>query len=163
MKDLKSQLADAFGVAVPAETEAAPVADSVPDILSADAHLRDPWMDRLRTLAATNSSVTLAREPKPGQARQVTDQLIRILKKSGRKREATELSRLRSDFNARRAKAAWGSIKQQFQGMGLSDKAYRGLKQGNADPLKVLQKLKKADSGELSTMGAKRLREYLNS
>jgi len=165
MKDLKSQLADAFGVAVPeaspAAAPAAPAADSLPDILAPDAHLRDPWLVRLRQLVAREPSVKLAPAPKPGQARQATDQLMSKLKKSGRKREAAELKRLRDDFLGRRDKAAWGAVKGRFKTLGLSDKAYRGLKQGSVDPLVVLGRLKKADSAALAAMGAKRLRDHL--
>ena len=162
MKDLKSQLADAFGVAVPAQPPQPP-ADEGPDILSDDAHLRDPWVARLRELAAQDRSVKLAPAPKFGQARQATDQLMSKLKKSGRKRECAELKRLRQDFVGRRDKAAWGAVKERFKALGLSDKAYRGLKQGSVDPLVVLGRLRKSDGQSLAAMGAKRLRDHLTA
>ena len=163
MKDLKSQLSALTGVAVP---EAAPAAAPPPTdpLLGEYAHLGDPWFQRLSALRVTISGAPkMSPRPKLGQARQVTDQLLKLLKKAGRKRDARDLAGLRAAFVSRRDKAAWSVIKARFTSMGLSEKAYRGIKQGKSDPLKVLAKLDRADPATLGGMGAKRLRELLTS
>lgn len=164
MKDLKSQLSEKFGVkpAIVGE-EAQSNAPSEPAILSENAHLESAWVTRLRSLIGrTLGAPDLAAEPKLGQARQVTDQLARLLKKAGRKRDAADLVQLRSDFYAKRDKAAWGLIKERFRRLDLPDKAYRSVKQSKSEPIAVLSRLKKADDAELRGMGAKRLRDYLS-
>jgi len=162
MKDLKSQLAERFGVQATPVEEAAPAAGGEPEILAEDAHLESTWLKRLRSFVDnTRGAPELAQSPKLGQARQVTDQLCKSLKKAGRKRDAADLLQLRSDFYTKRDKAAWGLIKQRFKKLGLSDKAYRGVKQGSSEPVPILNRLRKADDAELSGMGAKRLRDYL--
>ncbi len=131
-------------------------------MLADDAHLSDPWLERLRQLLPTvDRPPQLSRTPKLGQARQATDQLMGQLKKAGRRRELRELDALRKDFYARRDKAAWAAIKARFQELDLSDKAYRALKQTGADPMSALGRLSKASPEELQTMGARRLREHL--
>ena len=157
MSDLKSQLAAAFGM--PEPSPAAPAAD----ILAGGAHLSDPWLERLRALLSTvEDPPELARTPKLGQVRQATDQLMSRLKRAGRGREARELGALRKDFYARRDRAAWSAVKARFQELALSEKAYRALKQGGADPGAVLRRLDGAAPDALRGMGARRLREHLS-
>ncbi len=49
MKDLKSQLAERFGVQATPVEEAAPAAGGEPEILAEDAHLESTWLKRLRS------------------------------------------------------------------------------------------------------------------
>ncbi len=104
----------------------------------------------------------LAAQPKLGQVQQVSDQLIRSLKRSGRKRAAKELAQLRKTFEVKREKEAWSRIKERFTTLGLSERAYRGLKQGSIDPLKVWTRLRKLSDDELRELGGSRLREALS-
>jgi len=163
--DLKSQLAALTGVAPPPDEPPEPhPPPRVDPLLGEHAHLDEPWLGRLRALRATvPRAPALAARPRLGQARQVTDQLLRILKKAGRKREARELAGLRDAFYSRREKAAWAAVKGHFTELGLSEKAYRGLKQGRADPLKVWAKLERTDPEQLRALGAKRLRVLLEA
>ncbi len=161
MKDLRSALSQALGVPAPA-----PEADEAPRLagpLVEGAHLGSDWLVRLRAVHATVSGApTLAPEPKLNAARQVSDILVKRLKKAGRRREARELADLRDSWFARRDRAAWTAIKARFHELGLSDKAYRGLKQGGAEPLTVLARLERSEEGELVGLGARRLRELLS-
>ncbi len=159
MKDLRSQLAAALGQ--DASPEPAPAAGGV-DLLGPDAHLDDPWLERLRVLhRSIPGAPTLAPRPKLGQARQVTDQLLRSLKRSGRKGVAKDLGQLRKAFDAKRDKEAWRRTKERFGALGLSDKAYRALKQSGADAIAVWVKLDKSGDDALREMGATRLRDHL--
>ena len=48
-----------------------------------------------------------------------------------------------------------------FTTLGLSERAYRGLKQGSIDPLKVWARLRKLSDDDLRELGGSRLREAL--
>ncbi|MFT4621884.1 MAG: hypothetical protein ACI8PZ_000536 [Myxococcota bacterium] len=160
--DLKSQLAAAYGRKPPPEDAPAPAAPA--SALDDGAHLRDPWIELLRELVrSVPGSPALAKAPKLGQARQVTDQLVRSLKASGRKRVAKELGSARDAFMARRDKAAWGQIKARLTEAGTSAKAYRALKQSGDDPVALLGRLRRIPDDTLSGMGAARLRGALTS
>ena len=162
MKDLRSQLANAFGrdPSPAAAAEASP--DAGPDLLGDEAHLNDPWLAVLRDLVrSVPGAPALADRPKLGQARQVTDTLLRDLKRSGRKRAAKELAQLRKAFDTRREKEAWSRIKARFGEHGLPDRAYRSLKQGDTDPLVVWRRLRRLSTDELDGVGATRLRDLL--
>ncbi len=165
MSDLRSQLAAAFGR--PAEAPDEPAAASAPSgaapsILDDDAHLDTEWLTVLRRLRADlPGAPDLADRPKLAQARMVSDRLVKMLKKSGRKRDARQLAGLRDDFLARRDKAAWAAVKLRFNELGLSSKAYRSLKQVGADPQQALARLRNAPEEDLRSMGAARLRELL--
>ena len=160
MKDLRSQLANAFGRdPEPAVSETTSASS---DLLGPEAHLADPWLAMVRDLhRSVPGAPALSDRPKLGQARQVSDVLVRSLKKSGRKRVAKELAQLRKGFEGRREKEAWSRIKGRFTGLGLSEKAYRSLKQGTTDPLLIWAKLKKHSDDELRELGVARLREAL--
>lgn len=162
MSDLRSQLAAAFGrdpVAAPEPAAAAPPADP---LLGPDAHLGTQWLAQLQELRrGLAGAPKLDARPKLAQARQVTDQVGKLLKTAGRKREAALLIELRDDFMARRDKAAWSALKARFGEWGLSEKAYRALKQGEADPLACLARLEALDPTERAGMGASRLVEAL--
>lgn len=164
MNDLKAQLAAALGVPAPAvePSNPSPTPATAVDAFSEGAWLADPWLERLQTLRATLSGApALAKQPKLGQARQATDQLIKLLKKANRGRDAKELARLRDTFMIKREKAGWNRVKARFTAMDLSQKAYRALRQEKADPAAVLRRLNKVDAAELSSMGATRLRQLL--
>ena len=66
MSDLKSQLAAAFGVAVPeASPEAPPAGPAAAGVLADDAHLSDPWLQRLRQLVRQASAHDTDNGPNP--------------------------------------------------------------------------------------------------
>ena len=159
MKDLKHQLAEALGVEPPSE-ERPVLSDPVPrEPLAEDAHLDSAWHQRLVELAR-GFSIQLAARPKLGQARQASDQLVKLLKKAGRGRDAKELAKLRDAFMARRDKAAWAAVKERFAALELSDKAFRSVKQSKADPTRVLGLID--NSGEsLRGASAKKARALL--
>jgi hypothetical protein len=91
----------------------------------------------------------------------LTDQLAKAMKKLGRGRDAKALKALREKFLTRRDKQAWARIKLHFKAHDLSDKAYRGLKQAGADPVKALAKLDRVSPDELRALGAQRLKALL--
>ena len=160
MKDLKSQLAQAFGRELPKEEAPALSDPAPPQPLDDDAHLGGPWHRRLAELAR-GFSVQLADRPKLGQARQATDQLAKQLKKAGRGRDARELLELRKAFLSRRDKAAWAVVKERLGGLDVSDKAYRSLKQSSADPVKLIEAIDRAGE-RLRGASPKRLRSLLS-
>ena len=106
---------------------------------------------------ATPGAPKLADPPSLGAQRQATDQLVKLLKKAGKNRDAAELSQLRDTFLARREKAAWAAIKAKMSALALSDRTYRRLKSEGADPVPVLERLGRLDDEALSAMGAERL------
>lgn len=162
MDDLRNQLAKALGRSPPPAPEAPEAASSGPDLLDPDAHQGDAWMGALRRALTLPGAPKLDHKPKLQAARQATDQIVKLLKKAGRKGDAAELKRLRDQFFAKRDKHAWGLVKQAFSEHGLSDKAYRSLKQDKkTDPVRVLEKLKRGGAG-LASMGASRLRDHLS-
>jgi len=160
MSDLKSQLASAFGREVPADPRKALSDPARPEPLADDAHLGGEWHRRLSELARPWQQIKLADRPKLGQARQASDQLVKLLKKSGRGRDAKELAKLRDAFMARRDKAAWAVIKDRLGALDVSDKAYRSLKQSKEDPVRLIERIDRA--GEtLRGASPKRLRSLL--
>ncbi len=162
MDELRNQLAKALGreVPPPAPTEVS-ATPAGPDLLAADAHQGDAWMGALRQALRTPGAPRLDAKPKLQAARQATDQLVKLLKKAGRKQEAAELRKLRDQFFAKRDKFAWTQVKEAFAQHGLSDKAYRSLKQDKqVDPVRILDKVKREGDG-LASLGAARLRDHL--
>lgn len=179
MKDLKSQLSAAFG---PPKEPSPPnslaattspqtsVATESPDdplsqgILAEGAHLESPWIERLKVLSRSLSSApALGTNRKLAHAQQVTAQVMRELKKVQRQGAARDLGKLRDDFLSQREKAAWSAVKLRFAERGLSEKAYRSLKQEGADPVLVLQRLGEVDPAELAGMGAARLKALFSA
>lgn len=160
MKDLRSQLADRFGVAPPDDDG---VDDPVtqPDPLGPDGHLDAEWVDALRGALRSAGLAALPDRPKLARCEQATAQAVKALKKAGRKGEAKALGKLRDDYLATREKLVWARVKARFQDLKLSDKAYRALKQGKAKPERVLTTLDKTDAATLQGMGANRLRDHL--
>lgn len=168
MSDLRSKLAAALGQAPPPDESAAgPAAEPAADapslgILAPDAHLGSDWLNRLQELRRkVPGAPDLGTSPKLGQAEQVGNQVHKLLKKAGRKREAMELRDLQHAFFARREKAAWAALKLRFAELGLPEKTYRALKQGEIQPLQALARLEKAEATELQGMGHARLKELL--
>ncbi len=161
MLDLRSQLAASLGRELPIEPAAPETADKGPDLLHADAHLGDAWIQRLLALARTPGAPTVPSKPSFEAAKQLTDKLAKALKTAGRSREAAEIKDLRDRFLARRDKLAWAQVKERFAEGGLSEKAYRSIKQEGADPVKLLARLAARGGPDLSAMGAQRLREHL--
>jgi hypothetical protein len=160
MQDLRSQLASKLGRPAPEPT--APAAPPDPsDLLHPSAHLADPWLKRLLSLRGISGAPKVPNQPSLNGARQLTDQLAKLLKKGGRARDGKELKALRDKFLARRDKQAWSRVKEAFKQHGLSDRGYRSLKQGGADPVKALARLKKADHATLASLSAQRLRDEL--
>lgn len=146
MDQLRNALAAATGAKMPAP----PPSDGLPDPLRSD------WVARLRELGAD-----VPREPTMGQLVQRSDAMGRQLEAQGRKREAAALKGLKQGFLSEREKAAWGKVKDRFAELALSEKTYRSLKAEEADPEKVLVKLR-GDRGEaLRGAGHARLREAL--
>lgn len=159
MKDLKSQLASAFGKELPAD--AAPVLSDPerPAALADDAHIGGEWHRRASELARA-FNVELAPKPKLGQVRQVSDQLIKRLKKAGRGRDAKDLAKLRDAHMARRDKAAWAVVKDRLGDLDVSDKAYRSIKQSGADPVALITRIDRAGES-LRGASVKRLRSLI--
>ena len=162
MDDLRSQLAKALGREAPRpERTDASDTPAGPDLLAADAHQGDAWMGALRQALRTPGAPRLDAKPKLQAARQATDQLVKLLKKAGRKKEAAELKKLRDQFFAKRDKFAWTKVKEAFTQHGLSDKAYRSLKQDRqVDPVRVLERVQR-EGASLASLGAARLRDHL--
>lgn len=169
MKDLKSQLAAALGVEPPPD-EPEPLAhlqraeprgpDEVP-ILAEGAWRDDPWAVALKQLLPSMTGApSLPVRASLGAQRQVTDQLVKLLKKAGRRREARELADLRDTWFSKRDKAAWTAVKVRMGELELSDKAYRRLKQEEAEPVRILERLERQGAA-LQGASAKRVAEAL--
>lgn len=159
MSDLRSQLMAKLGATPPAEAPAGRAGAATPD-LDPDAHLGTPWMAALRAVRAPGAPPVPPR-PSLNAARQLTDKAIRALKDGGQARAARELGDLRADFLKKREKEAWNLIKTRFTELELSERAYRALKQSEADAEKIWARLRKTPEAELKAMGADRLREHL--
>ena len=159
MLDLRSQLIAQLGAAPPPDD--VPAASDAVDLLGATAHLESPWVDMLHGVLPVGGVAALPRDAKLARCQQATAQVIKALKKAGRGRDARALVKARDEYLARREKLAWGRVKARFQAAGASDKAYRGLKQGDADPERVLRQLEKVSDEELAAAGARRLQELL--
>lgn len=160
MSDLKSQLQARFG-ASPAVSEPEPAPDAMPPELGPMAHMGSVWQAKLRFYRTLPGGPSVPEKPSLEAARQLTDRIAKTLKKAGRTREANDLTALRNAWLAQRDKLAWGEVKRRFTDLGLSERAYRSLRQGDADALAVLTRLLRADVQELSAMGTARLDAFL--
>ncbi len=158
MSDLRSQLVSKLGAREPApqpDTRANAASE-----LDPNAHLPTPWIALLRAVRAPGAPPV---PPKPSiqAARQLTDKAARALKDAGQNRAARELIDAREDFLKKREKEAWSLVKTRFGELDLPERAYRAIKQSEADPEKVWAKLRRAPQDELKAMGADRLRDLL--
>lgn len=168
MSLLRDQLAAALGgsglrvEAPPAAVPAAPP-DPAEHLLSDEGHIGSAWLALLAdALRKTPGGPALKPRPALGQARQVHDQLGKLLKAAGRGRELRELAEARKKFESDRADAAWRRIKVRLEAAGVSEKAYRSLKQEEGrDPVATVRALAKVPDDELRGMGVERLRERL--
>jgi hypothetical protein len=136
---------------LPPAPSAAPATADLPDALASD------WIALHRTLGGE-----VPRDPSIGQLTQRSDALARALEGSGRKREAVELRRLKDAWLRERARRAWGLVKARFEELALSEKAYRALKQEDADPERILTRLRGPRGEALRGVGAAKLREALS-
>ena len=146
MQDLRSQLIARLGATPPAAESSVP---ETVDPLGPTAHLDSAWMVMLRDLLPVGGVAQLPSDAKLARCQQATAQAIKALKKTGRARDAKALARSRDDYLTRRAKLAWSRVKTRFQEVGASDKAYRALKQRNAEPERVLRNLEKLSGEQL--------------
>lgn len=160
MNDLQRQLIERLGLTAPAATGPAPTRPAASD-LDPDAHLATPWMARLRAVRVAGAP-SIPPSPSLPSARQLTDKAAKALKAAGQCRAAAELLGERDDFLKRRERLAWSQVKGRFGSLDLPDRAYRALKQGDADPEKVWAKLQRIPPTDLKALGADRLRELLS-
>lgn len=131
------------------EPPAAPP-DELPDPLRSD------WVARMRALGAD-----IPKDPSWGQLTQRSDKLVKELKAAGRGRESAELRSLAEEFAKARANKAWALVKARFAELDLPERTYRSLKQEDADPIKVVAKLRGAKGEALRGTGAQKLRDLL--
>ncbi|MEC7948254.1 MAG: hypothetical protein VX265_11875 [Myxococcota bacterium] len=160
MQDLRSQLVAKLGATLPPE-DAADDPVTVSDPLGPSGHLDSPWVCMLRELLPLGGVAPMPPDAKLARCQQVTAQVVKLLKKSGRAADARTLAKLRDEYVARRAKVAWARVKRRFSELGASEKAYRSLKQGNADPERILRNMDRMDREMFEGAGARRLRELL--
>lgn len=118
--------------------------------------LQSPWVAELRA-----QRVEIPKDASIGQLTSRSDVRCKELKAAGRTREAAALLQLKEQFLKEREKRAWEGVKERFSALELSEKAYRALKQEDADPVKVLARLTSKKSEELRGVGAARLKELL--
>jgi hypothetical protein len=159
MQDLRSQLMAKLGATPPAEDPVAAAAAADP--LGPTGHLDSEWVGVLRDTLPFGGVAALPADAKLARCQQATAQAIKALKKGGRGKDAKALAKVRDEYLAKRAKLAWGRVKARFQEAGASDKAYRSLKQGDADPERILGNLDKVSADTLAGAGARRIRELL--
>lgn len=156
MSDLKGALLGALKQKGLPEPPPAPE----PPPSSGAAALPDPlqsaWVAELRA-----AGVDIPAGASIGQLTSRSDVRSKELKAAGRTREAQALTQLKEQFLRERDKRAWEQVKQRFADLELNEKAYRALKQEDADPVKVLARLTSRKSEELRGVGAARLRELL--
>lgn len=131
---------------------AADVLDSLPDPLTSE------WVACMRRLGAE-----VPNDPSMGQLKQRSDKRARELKLAGRGRDSAELTKQKEDFVRDRARRAWALVKSRFEALALSEKAYRSLKQEDADPERILLKLRGNKGDALRSAGAVRIREVLGA
>lgn len=142
---------DALIVTETAEEPAAPGEDA-PDPHDSD------WVRCLRRHVEVPGDAGVAR------LRQLSDVQVKELKSQGRKREARELADLRDDWLRKADRRAWAEVKQRFAELELPEKAYRALKQQpDAQPERILQRLRTRAAEELRGASAKRVREWLDA
>lgn len=159
MQDLRSQLVSKLGATPPPEDTDDAV--TAPDPLGPTGHQDCEWFARLTGLLPLGAVEALPADAKLARCVQATAQAIKVLKRSGRGGEAKALGKLRDEYLARRAKLAWARVKARFVEVGASDKAYRSLKQGDADPERVLQALDTLRPELLQGASPRKLRELL--
>ena len=159
MGDLRSQLIAKLGATVVEDEEVS----SVPSPLGPTGHLDSKWMEVLRDVLKNIPSIKLKEPPSLGNARQATHVALKTLKKTGTKRQLAQLKDASDSYFKKREKMAWTAVKEQFTALNLSEKAYRAIKQLNADPEKVLHRLNAKKPEELQKLGAKALKEALLS
>ncbi len=153
MSDLKNALLGALadkGLPAPKPADPPVATALLPDPLSS------AWIAELRA-----QRVEIPKEASIGQLTSRSDVRCKELKAAGRTREAAALLKLKEQFLGEREKKAWELVKERFAALDLNEKAYRALKQEEADPVKVLAKLTGKKSEELRGVGAARLRELL--
>lgn len=147
MDVLRNALAGALGIEA-----RAPVAE--------DSGLPDPmkseWVVILR-----RHGVDLPAKPTMGQIQARSDQLGKKLKTEGRGREKEALDKARSSYEKELDKDAWGLVKARFTELDLPERAYRALKQEDADPVKLIGHLKGARGDALKGLGAEKVRDAL--
>ena len=115
-----------------------------------------PWLQELSRHAE------LPRDASLGRLRQETDLQVKRLKQAGRARDAKALAKARDSFLKRRESAAWSAVKSRWTELGLSEKAYRRLKQDKrVQAEKVLQRLHTRKADEMKGRGAQALVEWL--
>ena len=142
-------------------TVAQPAPDAAPAPVGSPSHdLPDPLASAWVTLLRQHGADVPA-TPTMGQLVQRSDGCARALKDAGRRREAEALTREKDTFLKARAAKAWALVKARFAELDLNEKAYRALKQEDADPERVLIRLRGARGDALRGAGAARLREAL--
>jgi hypothetical protein len=138
------------GVAPPVEERAGVERDGLPDPLASD------WVALMRSLGAeVPAGATL------GQLQARSDARVKALRGLGRAKDADALKRAREAYAAERAQRAWTRVKARFAELELPDKAYRALKQENAEPEKVLGRLRGSRGEALKGAGSARVRDAL--
>lgn len=152
MDQLRNALRGALGDAAP-PTPPTPTAPPEPDPLP------DPytsgWIERLRAYEPVAAGMTL------GQLTQRSDARSRALKEAGRSRDAQALKEAKEGYLRDREKRAWAAVKERFGQLELPEKAYRALKQEEANAEKVLTRLRGAKGEALRGAGAARVRDAL--
>lgn len=150
MNDLRQAFSRALGTPAVEAPAPPPPKDALPD------PLQHPWGQQLRSLGAA-----LPKQPTLGQLRQRSDALVRELKAGGRGRDSAALQQLREDYEKLRTRTAWGLIKERFEELALSERAYRALKQQEGlEPAEVLARLRKHGEN-LKGAGADKVRDTL--
>jgi hypothetical protein len=160
MQDLRSQLVSKLGATPPPE-DAADDPVTAPDPLGPTGHEDSAWFVRLREMLPVGGVAAIPANAKLARCQQATAQAMKALKKTGRAGDAKALGKLRDEYLARRAKLAWGRVKSRFTEVGASEKAYRSLKQGDADPERILKALDKLRPESIRGASPRRLRELL--
>lgn len=144
MDHLRDALKNALGVTPPE-----PEPSVLPDPYASG------WIAALRRYEDVPKGLSM------GQLTQRSDARSRALKDAGRAREGADLKKAREDFERDRDKRAWAAVKERFAALELPEKAYRALKQEEANPEKVLLRLRGAKGEALRGAGAARVRDAL--
>lgn len=152
-------LQDALKNVINRDNSGALRADAAPEPAGVDllpVPSKSEWAGRLRGLG-----VAVSAEAGCASLVQRSAALIKELERSGRNREAKELSRLRDEFVREREKRAWEGVKARFTELEFPEKAYRALKQEGADPEKILARLHTRRALEWRGIAASKLRDHL--
>jgi hypothetical protein len=159
MSDLKSALAGALATLPLGEAGALPPGKSAP-APPVEPDLPNPlggeWGVLLRSLG-----VEIPRDATLGQLTQRSDARTRELAAQGRKREGERLRSAKEEYLRGRERAAWSLVKARFAELDLPEKAYRALRQEEANPERVLTRLRGRRGEELRGAGAARARDAL--